>query len=171
MKNVNYLLEDAELVLQELGIPYGPIYQVQIGTSTAWWGRCKYNRRYNNFTITINSALLDDSILWEKAMSTMIHELLHAHKDRLCHTGEWKRLAGVINLAYPEFKIQRCTPSNELGIDTVPKAKYKVICDKCKTEHLYARKGSALKAILKYPKHSGCHCGKCGGGRFTVITL
>ena len=170
MKNLNTLLEDAKAILDDLNIPYGKIHELKTLTGKGTWGRCTYHKWYDNYTISLNVILLNDDVSYESAMDTMIHELLHADKDRMCHTGEWKRCANLVNKNYPQYTIKRCTSAEEKGISNYvqTKAKYVVTCDKCGTKNYYAREGKIVKILKKFPKTSSLRCGKCGGHEFTV---
>lgn len=169
MKNLKVLIQDTKDVLDELNIEYGPILNVTINyTAKSRWGRC--TRRYNGYEIEISSILLRDDIEWESAMNTMIHEFLHAHKNRMCHTGEWKRCANLVNREFPQYHISRTSSALAVGLsmqEIESSYKYVIVCDKCGAVNRYHRKSSVVSAILANPKNSGCRC-KCGGTKFTV---
>ena len=174
MKDINMLFRDAREVLDSLNIEYGNILAVNVNSrAKSRWGRC-YSKGNNNYVIEISERLLQYDVSWEAAMNTMIHELLHAHKDRMCHTGEWKRCANLVNRKDPQYNIKRCTSSEEKGI---PEEHYKsrnesykweIVCDKCGTVDKYKRKSNVVKLILANPKNSGCRCTVCNGTMFTV---
>ena len=112
--------------------------------------------------IEISRSLMTDDVTWEAAMNTMIHELLHAHKDRMCHTGEWKRCAELVNREYPIYNIKRCSSPEECGV-TVSHTKYnyKVVCGGCGNVCYYTRAGKAIKKIQAYGSASGYFCTLC----------
>ena len=154
MKDVNTLLQDAKDVLDDLGIEYGKIVRCCVNNrAQRRWGQCR--RVGNNvYEIEISRSLMTDDVTWEAAMNTMIHELLHAHKDRMCHTGEWKRCAELVNKEYPIYTIKRCSSPEERGV-TVSHTKYnyKVVCGGCGHVCYYTRAGKAIKKF----KHTALH--------------
>ena len=162
MKDLNTLLQDAKDVLDDLNIPYGNIVRCYINyRAQSRWGRCRQVGR-NEYEIDISSSLMDDDTTWEAAMNTMIHELLHAHKDRMCHTGEWKRCAELVNREYPIYTIKRCSSADERGVtENISKYKYKVVCHACGNTTYYTREGKAIQKIRRYGIASGYICGKC----------
>ena len=96
-KNLNNLYLDACDILDILGIKYGPIANVTTSNRyKARWGTCSFNRQTKKYSITLNADLLNEEFTYEAAMDTMIHELLHAHANRMCHTGEWKKCAMLV---------------------------------------------------------------------------
>ena len=163
MKDLNTLLQDAKDVLDDLGIEYGKIVHCYVNNrAQKRWGQCR--RVGNNvYEIEISRSLMTDDVTWEAAMNTMIHELLHAHKDRMCHTGEWKRCAELVNREYPIYNIKRCSSAEERGVN-ISNARhynYKVVCDNCGTTCYYTRAGKAIKKIQAYGSASGYFCTKC----------
>lgn len=170
MKNINTLIEDTKDVLDELNIPYGPILNVTINyRAKSRWGRC--TKVYNGYKIEISSILMEDRISWEAAMDTMIHEFLHAYTGRMSHTGEWKRLAELVNREFPQYHIERTTSAMEKGISTreiEAQFKYFITCDGCGTISKYRKKSKVVTHIMNNPKNSGYYCNKCGSKKFTV---
>lgn len=173
MKNIIALLDDAKEILDTLNIPYGRVRIYANARFTRKWGMCTYMGN-NMYKIEIAGRLLKDDVSYEATMDTVIHELLHAYKDRMCHTGEWKRCANIVNKAYPQYNIKRCTSAAEKGFDTETyikeQIKYTIICEGCGTKNYYRRKSKVVQYIMQYPNTHGCRCGKCGGKRFTVLT-
>ena len=168
MKNVINLLNDAK------AIPYGRVRIYANARYTRKWGTCTYVGG-NMYRIEIAGRLLQDDVSYEATMDTVIHELLHAYKNRMCHTGEWKRCANLVNKAYPQYNIKRCTSAAEKGFDDEnyikETVKYVVTCDTCGTKNYYKKKGKVVQYIMKYPNTHGCMCQKCGGRKFTVECL
>ena len=159
-------------ILNELNIEFGPIDEVSINTrAKGRWGQCQYNRINKSYMININSALLEDGVSQKSLMNTLLHEYLHAHEDRFCHTGEWKRCADLINRKYG-YNIKRTTTADELGITNYVKSnfKYRAVCDTCGTENLFLKKSKVVKILMAQPKDSFCHCTVCGGNNFTIYT-
>ncbi len=168
MKNVNTLLQDAKDILDDLNIPYGTIYQVTVNSrATGRWGRCTRHPRYNNYTIEISSRLLKDDVSYEAAMDTMIHELLHAYKNRMCHTGDWKKCANIVNTNYPQYNIKRCTSAEEKGITlNVSAYKFKITCKTCGVVSYTKRETKVVKLLKR--GSTACTCRKCNGHTFKV---
>lgn len=159
-------------ILNDLNIEFGPVDEVSINTrAKGRWGQCCYNRADKSYKININSALLEDGVSQKSLMNTLLHEYLHAHEDRFCHTGEWKRCAELVNKKYG-FHIKRATTAEELGITNYVKAgfKYHAVCDKCGADSYFSRKSKVVKLLMVQPKDSYCHCGICGGRDFTLYT-
>lgn len=162
MKNIDTLYIDALGVLEDLNIEVGTI------TSVTWnnrfksaWGRCHYNRKTNTYRIELNSILGISEVSWEQAMNTMIHEVLHAHKDRFCHTGEWKRCAELVNREYPIYHICRCTSAEEKNVADKMTNSYNYIvkCTKCGGENKYKKAGKIVKLLERNPHSCRCSCG------------
>ena len=170
MKNLDILIEDTKDVLDELNIPYGPIVSVTINyRAKSRWGYCK--RTCTGYEIQIASILMEDKVSWEAAMDTMIHEFLHAYKGRMSHTGEWKRLAELVNREFPQYHIERATSAAEKGIPTSAIEegyKYTIVCDGCGICNKYRKKTKTVTHIMNNPKNSGYYCNKCGSKKFTV---
>lgn len=168
--NPETMLLDAKDVLDMLNIPYGNVTKVLVNyTANSRWGQCRYNSRTDSYVIEISARLLDEDVPYESGMSTMIHELLHAYKGRMNHTGEWKRYAEYINSQFPIYNIKRTNSSAEMSIDTSNiRYKYRIVCDKCGTESLYMRESRVVKLIKM---GAGCYnCTKCGSSKFSIYT-
>lgn len=175
MKKIYDLLCDTRDYLDELNIPYG---HIQLGTfdNKAYWGYCKQIGN-NTYRIELHKILLTDAVSYEEAMNTMIHEVLHAYKDRMCHTGEWKRCANLVNKYYPQFHISRTTSYEDKGVsktdltNRIEEAiKYKIVCNKCSNENYYRRRSTIVKLIAEKPVGS-CICNICGGNEFRLEVL
>ena len=170
MKNLDILIEDTKDVLDELNIPYGPIVSVTINyRAKSRWGYCK--KTHAGYEIQIASILMKDDVSWESAMNTMIHEFLHAHKNRMCHTGEWKRLAELVNREFPQYHIERTTSAAELGVsekEIKKRFKYSIVCNRCGITSNYMRKTQTVSTIMAKPINSSYRCSSCGCHDFTV---
>ena len=171
MKDITIMYNEAVTLLNDLEI------EVRKITSVGWngrlksvRGRCHHNRRTNSYWIELNPILASSDVSWENAMNTMIHEVLHAHEDRFCHTGEWKRCAQIINTTYPQYNITRCTSAEEKGVaDMITKTvNYSIRCNDCGHVYIYARAGKVVKRIQKYPTSHGCTCA-CGSSNLSFI--
>ena len=159
-------------ILDSLDIDFGPIDKVSINrTAKGRWGQCCYDHVTKKYSININEDLLSDAVPYKALMNTVLHEFLHAHEDRMCHTGEWKACANLVNIKYG-YNIKRTTSSEEVGlknyIDT--SYKYRVVCDKCETVTCYKKKSRVVRMLLMQPKDAWCHCNVCGGRDFTVYS-
>lgn len=168
---------DTKAILNSLGIEYGPVDDVEINFRAASrWGRCKFSRATGKYTIQISYRLLQEDVPRGALMDTVIHEFLHAHKDRMCHTGEWKRCAQLVNMNYG-YNIKRCTSAEEKGIEFVEATarkesyKYAVICDGCGSVDKYKRKSKVVQIIMAQPKNTNCRCLRCGSRDFTLKRL
>lgn len=172
MKDLKTLLQDAKDVLEDLNIPYGKIVRCTINyTAQRRWGRCRQVGT-NEYEVEISYKLMTDDVEWEAAMNTMIHELLHAHKNRMCHTGEWKRCAELVNREYPIYNIKRCSSAEERGVaETTPRYKYKVICHGCGNVCKYMRGGKAIQKIRAKGSQSGYFCAVCRSHDLEVEVL
>lgn len=163
--------EDACDILDSLDIEYGPITNVRVNTrAKSRWGQCSYSKANETFSIEISSMLLDAS--YTAIMDTMIHELLHCHKNRLCHTGEWKACANLVNVVY-NYNIKRCTSAAEKNIEIArpeTPAKYKITCQGCGRTFSYKKKSKIIKLLMNYPTNHGCRC-CCGSTDLTLETL
>ena len=171
MKNLRNLYLDACDILDDLEIAHEPVTSITANSRyTARWGTCTHNKRTGRYNIEIASILLQDDISYEAAMDTVIHEVLHCHKDRLCHTGEWKRCADLVNRNYPQFHISRCTSASEKGVAerqrTYP---YQMRCKNCGHVYKNQRMTKAYKRISMYPNSHNYTCGVCKSKELEVI--
>ena len=171
-------IAETQEILGSLNIEYGPIRDVDINfKNVKRWGRCSYKAATKDYTIELSHQLFMNNVPHEALMSTLIHEFLHAGKDRMCHTGEWKRLAELVNRRYPQYNIKRCTSADEKGLaeyrQSVRKESYKYVitCDRCGCTNYYKRRSKVVEILLDRPKNSDCRCGRCGNRNFTIITL
>lgn len=160
--------KDAVEIFDALDIDFGPIDEVTVSNAKSTWGTCRYDRVNGVFSLKISSMLLEDGVAYKDVMDTMLHELLHCHENRMCHTGEWKTYANLINKEYG-YNIKRATKAAEKNIDmsNIDIPKYIVSCDGCGAVNKYRRKGKVVKALMKNPVGT-CRCTICGGNSFTV---
>lgn len=170
-ERLNIALVDATDVLDDLGIKYGPIENVLINyRAMKRWGQCSYSKKTGKYTIEVSYRLLADNVQWETLLNTLIHEFLHAYNGRMSHTGEWKRLADLVNRKYPIYHIQRCSSTEEMGVADTSTYKYKITCCGCGRASRYTRKSRVVSILLKSPKGT-CTCRACGCNEFKVETL
>lgn len=171
-KNINVLVEDAKAILDDLDIKYGPISEVKVSSRmTRTFGTCQYNKRTGVYRIKISSRLMVEDVPYEIALDTMVHELLHAYKNRMCHTGEWKACANKVNANYPQIHIQRCASEEESKAVDAITAKYKIVCKDCGTACYYTRKSRIVRLFIKHPTNKWCSCGKCHSSNLQMIQL
>lgn len=169
IKNINILFQEAMDIMDDLNIEVGTITEVcWNGRFRSVWGKCYYNRPTDTYRIELNPILRLPDVSWEDAMNTMIHEVLHAHKDRFCHTGEWKRYAELINREYSIYHIERCTSAEDKNVadKMIRHYKYIVKCNNCGREYKYQKAGAVIKSLRK-DRHS-CKC-CCGNTDLSVI--
>ena len=162
MKDIKQLFADAMEIMDELGIEVGNITNVNWnGRLRAVWGRCKYLKRLNCYMIELNPILAGDDVSYEDAMDTMIHEVLHAHRDRMCHTGEWKRCATLVNRRYPIYHISRCSSAEDKGVADKIEQRYRfaIKCNGCGSISKYQREGKIVKLVRSRPGSCKCVCG------------
>lgn len=162
--------EEAQNILDNLDIEYGYVSDVVVNSrAKSRWGQCSYNTITDTYKIQISAVLLEEGVSYKAIMDTMLHELLHCHKDRFCHTGEWKKCAELVNDCY-DFNIKRATTAAEKNIDIrkiTTEYKYVVTCDSCGATAKYKRRAKIVQLISKQPVGS-CRCGCCGGDAFSL---
>lgn len=161
MKDLNTLVADCKDILDDLNIIYGPIDSVKVNNRlTACWGRCRHNKRTDTYSIELSKDIMQDGMEYEATMNTIIHEFLHAGPNRMCHTGEWKRLANLVNREYPQFNITRCTSAEEKGVaERIKVCAYEVVCPICGRSWKYQKAGKVVRALKRNPNSCTCACG------------
>lgn len=168
-RRLKRFFEDACDILDNLNIEYGPIGDVTVNSrAKTRWGQCCYSKFEDIYNIEISSRLLQQNVSYTAVMDTVIHELLHCHEDRMCHTGEWKRCADLVN-KYFGYNIKRTADAAEKDIENerISMAKYIITCNSCGHVNGYLKKGKIVKILLKRPK-GVCKCAICGNSDFTV---
>jgi predicted SprT family Zn-dependent metalloprotease len=160
-KNADTMLNDALDIMQDLNIEVGKILGICWNPRLkAVWGRC-VKTSYGYYKIELNTILNNDAMSWDEAMSTVIHEVLHCHKDRFCHTGEWKRCAELVNYNYPHYNIKRASSPEEKGVAEViaNSYKYTVKCVSCGYTTKLKRECKMIKSIRRNEYRYRCSCG------------
>lgn len=165
MKDLQALFQRAKEELDVLDIQYGNIVEIKVNTRAKQrWGQCRtiLNSKYwenKQFSINISDRLLQDDVTDEACLDTIIHEILHTCKDCMNHGREWKELAELVNDCYACYNIQRCTSSEEKGIEPIePIAhKYALKCEHC--GHMWYK--DRMCKIVKNPKY---YTHKCADG-------
>ena len=151
------LYKECTKELDSIGIKYGNIVDLKINTrAESFWGRCK--KTPNGYIIEVTERLLECQND-KDIKNTIIHELIHSCDKCMCHTGEWKRLAEIVNNKLG-YNIKRTTSSEEKGLEPRPRKhtiKYVLECSSpnCTCKYEYARK---TKVIERYKNY---RCGKC----------
>lgn len=164
-------VEEGKRILDSLNIEYGVIDNVIINSRAKnRLGQCSKNCVTGTYTIEISMALITNDVPYNVLLETVLHELLHAHKNRMCHTGEWKRCAERVNSVYG-FNIKRTFNYKEHGLER-PKVGYKyvVACASCGATAHYQRETKVVKTIKANPKTTLYECRKCGKHDFVVET-
>lgn len=162
MKNLNYLYNDAIEVLRQFDIePDKKVVVKSNGRFKAIWGRVTDENSY--YLLEISTRLLQDDVETIHTMNTVIHELLHCHKNRMCHTGDWKRCATIIS-SYTQYTIKRTTCASEKGIKSQRTSRpYKYIC-RCENC------GNTFYAKKKFNTHNYT-CAKCKTGTLSLCAI
>ena len=157
--------------MNAIEIPFRRIKTVEVNyRAKRRWGQCckRYDDRGIYFEININADLLHDDAPEKSLKETIIHEILHTCPECFCHTGEWKRLADLVNDCYG-YNVKRCNSSEEKGMDEFYRQheefaikqttwKYAIKCKGC--GKIVGRKQKACK-ITRYPQ---CYrCASCYG--------
>lgn len=172
MKNKEELLKRAMKMLDDVNIDYAEVTEVIVNSrAKKRWGRSIYNGD-GSYTIEISSRLLADSVSDTATMNTMIHELLHCHKDCRSHTGEWKRRAEIVNRNYPELSIKRVTPAEEKGLDSyksIETPKWVITCTACGRKHYYRRTSKVVRLVQS--NRTSCRCGYCGNSKLLIEAM
>lgn len=160
-KNKDVMLKDALDIMEELNIEVETILGIYWNTRLkSVWGRC-VRTKWGHYKIELNPILNNENMSWDNAMNTVIHEVLHCHKDRFCHTGEWKRCAELINREYPCYNIERATSAEEKGVAEVIASSYKytVKCMSCGSVGKYRRENKIIRSIRNNEYRFRCSCG------------
>ena len=145
-------------------IKLGNIRSIVPGALNRTWGECEL-KPDGKYVIVINNFLLDESNDLKKVKDTVMHELLHTCKDCMCHTGEWKRLANIMNSK--GYNITRTGNVKSVGLSQdqltdynfyrEEKTKYKFRCTCC---GVIVRKERKSK-FTEHPENY--RCGRCHG--------
>ena len=79
MQNINTLYKDARKVVRtSCGNVLGKITKVETESrKKKCWGTCTHDHISNTYEIKISTKILKDEIPYEKALSVVVHELLH----------------------------------------------------------------------------------------------
>ena len=158
--------------MNAIEIPFGRITEVTVNyRAKNRWGQCcrKFDVYGFVYTININCDLCHPEASERGLKETIIHEILHTCPDCMCHTGEWKRFADLVNDCYG-YNVKRANTSEDKGMDAFyeqhaelakrhkPMYKYTIRCKNC--GKIVGKKQKACK-ITRYPQ---CYrCASCYG--------
>lgn len=163
--------------MNAIEIPFGKITEITVNyRAKSRWGQCckKFDVYGSVYTININCDLCHPEASEKGLKETIIHEILHTCPNCMCHTGEWKRLADLVNDCYG-YNVKRCNSSEDKGMDAFykqheelakkrqPTWKYTICCAKC--GKIVGRRQRTC-GLVKYPMlytHTTC------GGHLKVI--
>ena len=169
MYNIEELFDEAlEIVKTTIGedkITNRIFRPIKINTrAKSRWGQCKATTEgcLFGYEIEISDRILHNSIPKDKVMNVVIHEILHACKNGMSHTGAWKMYANEINRKYPQYNITRCTSSADFGLkeeQVMIKRKYAIECNNADCDVIHY--SSKMSNTIKYPERYRCR--KCGG--------
>lgn len=141
-----------------LEVSMWPINSVTVnGRCSNRCGMCRYRGR--SVDIEISKFML--SLPREEALSTMIHELLHAFRDSKGHTGKWARRASVLsrNTGLDITRLHDLTGFNLPEKKHVYKKTIILKCDSCDYT-IIKHKESRITRYPDHFRHTGC------GGHF-----
>lgn len=162
-----------------IDIPFGKITDVTVNyRAKSRWGQCQkgYDYRVGTiYKININADLCHPDASERGLKETIIHEILHTCHNCMCHTGEWKRLAELVNDCYG-YNVKRADTTEDKGMNDFyreheeyakkkPTWKYTIVCKNC--GKVIGHKARVCK-ITRYP-HLYCHKG-CGGNLKVVAS-
>ena len=155
--------------MNAIDIPYGKIVEVTVNyRAKSRWGQCR--KSYANadgivYKININCDLCHPDASERGLKETIIHEILHTCPDCMCHTGEWKRLAELVNDCYG-YNVKRCNSSEEKGMEEFyaqhdelkkkPTWKYEIRCKSC--GKVLGRRQKACKLTMNPYRYRCSYC-------------
>lgn len=148
-------LNDARDILDSLGIEYEPVGEIGVLKNHSAFGMTVFDRRLNIYEININLSLLQSNIPYNETMNTVIHELLHCHKNRHEHRGEWKKCAQLVNENYKQFDIRAHSHGYTVRLND-PKYKYHIICKDCGHISFHQRKSKCVRDLMAGYKNWIC---------------
>ncbi len=135
MKNLSEYAELCMMILDDCGIAYDDGVAIFANDRfTSLYGQARRRRGALHFEISINSALLEDTVADKALENTILHELLHTVEGCQNHGAKWKRLANLVNSRYG-YDIQRCggdKDENSGAVDALIESnRYVIRCKKC----------------------------------------
>lgn len=124
--------------------------------STGTWGWARYpgkNDRDKKPFIGLNEVYLKDP---SKAINTICHELAHiASPRRSGHNQIWKQNFRKLGIPFGLDRFERCSGSEEIGLEIPKQYKYEAYCPKCGSSW----KRQKRTELIQNPEHYTC--GKC----------
>lgn len=151
--------------MNAIEIPFGRIVEITVNyRAKSRWGQCQMRRDcYGRcYRININADLLHVDAPEKGLKETIIHEILHTCPDCWCHTGEWKRLAELVNDCYG-YDVKRADTAEDKGMENFykqhdelvkkPNWKYVIQCKNC--GKILGKKQRACKVTM-YPYRYNC---------------
>lgn len=170
MKDLQKYFRECLDELDAIEIPYGNIVEVTVNyRAKTRWGQCK--KIGNQYKININSDLLHDDASDKGLKETIIHEILHTCPKCMCHTGEWKRLAVLVNDCYG-YNVKRCNDASDKGMDEFYKNHKEIAMAKQnkRMEYKYEFRCAGCGQVIRRKKESkftkyytNYRCGICHG--------
>lgn len=159
--------------LDAIGVPYGNIVSVTVNyRAKRRWGLCKMVGE--SYKININADLLSVYASEKGLKETVIHEILHTCPNSMCHTGEWKKWATLVNDCY-SYNIKRCNSEADKGMaEFYRKKREEGVKGKARTyKYVFtcADCGQKIKRMRasRFTEHYRAYrCGRCGG-RFVKL--
>lgn len=155
MLNANELLQKGIEQVNEAGIEPGYINPEVVVNSRAKsrFGVCRMVPGEYDFQIELNSELLKAKE--EKALNTVVHEILHTVKGCMNHGPLWKRHVHTMNTRFG-YEISTTSTYEKLGL-VPPKPKYIVKCAGCEVEIHRSRRSKLITQTKNFS------CGTCNG--------
>ena len=114
-------------------------------------GKCEYHIRISRMT-------LDESVSDDRAMDTIIHELIHTVSGCFDHGPNFKKMAELVNDCYACYNISRTSTIQQAGLSYDTYAKYKkpqstqrftIVCARCGKSFVYKRKTQLVKTVME----------------------
>lgn len=171
MKNYIEIADKCMDILDSLLIDYSEPKSITVNYRlTRAIGQCKRRRSGNydrwgdpiyTYWIELNPAIVEDTTPDSELENTLLHELLHTVPDCWSHTGEWKRLAEIVNREYG-YSIRRTNTYENVAARYEAHNQYKYICacEKCGAEFKFKRWCNTVENPSRY-NHT-----KCGGSLY-----
>lgn len=117
------------------------------------WGKC--HRRDDRYWISISDQLGKKGVNKNALESVIAHELLHTCPKCWCHTGEFERLAIVLEEKYG-YKIRAHDRKEfEIPDDIYYDEPYVIQCTECGQKYAYNKRRKWFKVLDQ------CKCGSC----------
>jgi len=154
MKDLQALVAACQNDLRSIGIVTGADVEWSVNTrAKCCWGQCETLGK-GRYRISIAACLLEDDVADQAAKDTIVHELLHTVEGGHGHTGEWKRLARLVNIRLPSYTVTRVTAAERKGIDRPP-PRYELQCTRCGKTAGRER----MSDVVRFPNRYRCSCG------------